>query len=145
MVTADALTKLMDEIAETLHNVWWSIAIENGHTLGPRDRETKHHPHLIPWSAKSEQERTQDRYQAVRVMAKFRSEPGATADVIAKVIHDALGEFCYATRPGSLPDHLSQEASLNEERLRQAAAILPLLRCLVGLIRSRRQVAYAAN
>jgi len=126
-----AATNLMDEIAETLHNVWWCLRIEDGDTLGPRGFAKKQHPHLIPWSAKSEQERAQDRYQAVKVMEMYRSNPSANVNDIAREIHIAAREFVYASRRGPLSEELKAEWTDNprprKERGRQAALVLLLL------------------
>jgi hypothetical protein len=130
MQTDDTATRLMDQIAEELHNGWWSFKLGKHYTLGPRCDEKRQHPHLVPWSAKSEHERTQDRYQAVSVMAMYRrSDPPPNNEEIARAIHGALCEFRLATQMGELPAHLQREGfeACREERITQAEAILPLL------------------
>ncbi len=119
---------LIDEIAEELHSIWWRQQLQAGVTLGPRNEKEKTHPHMIPWSAKTEQERGQDRYQAVRAIVELRTTE-TTEERIAEVIHAAIREHRLA-ETGEIPDYLANSWNACKrsegEKRQQAKAILEI-------------------
>ena len=126
---ADNDLRTIDKIAETLHDTWWKLKLGAGFTLGPRVTGLKWHPHLIPWSAKTEQEREQDRYQAVRVFLLFRENREANDETIGQWIEDAMEEFRKAAgNPVSRsPADGWDEVWAHNERLAKAQAIRVML------------------
>jgi hypothetical protein len=60
-----ALTALLERLAEDIHNVWDRQRIEDGWTYGStRDDAKKKHPCLVPYPALPESEKVYDRTTA---------------------------------------------------------------------------------
>jgi hypothetical protein len=125
---ADNELPTIDKVAEMLHNTWWKLELDKGFTLGPRDEAGKRHPHLIPWSAKTERERAQDYYQAVRVLLLLRENREADNETIGQRIEDALVEFRKAV--GSSVASNWDENRARKERLAKAQALREMIKKL---------------
>lgn len=65
----EELNKLVEAIAENVHEVWAKARIEQGWTLGAeRNDELKKHPCLVPYAELSEEEKDYDRNTAMNTL-----------------------------------------------------------------------------
>ena len=65
VVLPPELTKLLEQLAEHVHDAWAAARIAEGWTWGPqRDDVAKQHPGLVPYSDLTESEKEYDRATA---------------------------------------------------------------------------------
>ena len=79
----------MEQIANVLHDGWWDYQVKKGRELGPQ-KDSKTHPHMVPWSALDEESRNQDRFIAAAILIDYAGG-NLPLDInrVAKVIHEA--------------------------------------------------------
>jgi len=69
----DALTPLVERLAEHVHDTWAKRRIEEGWTYGPeRNDDKKTHPGLVPYQELSETEKDYDRQTALETLKAAR-------------------------------------------------------------------------
>ena len=69
----EALTPLVERLAEHVHDTWAQRRIEEGWTYGPeRDDDAKTHPGLVPYEELSEAEKDYDRQTALETLKAVR-------------------------------------------------------------------------
>jgi hypothetical protein len=83
-------TKRIEQLAETLHDGWWEYNVMHGFRLGPRNRDRRTHPHMVPWESLGAESHRQDRFQAELLLKKW--ETGIT-EFSAEDIHNAWMEW----------------------------------------------------
>ena len=65
----DELTKLVERLAEHVHDIWAENRIEQGWRWGPeRDDDQLQHPCLVPYTELSEEEKHYDRESALETL-----------------------------------------------------------------------------
>jgi hypothetical protein len=98
-----------ERVAEAIHDGWWIAMQARGYSLGPRDRENRTHPHLLPWSACGPDNNNQDRFEAALVLHYLHGREGTdpsvrpTDDEVAAQIHDAWVEYMMVEGRGDHP------------------------------------------
>jgi len=69
VVLSEDLEKLIEVLAENVHDVWAAGRIADGWTYGPqRDDVAKHHPCLVPYGELSDSEKEYDRQTAMETL-----------------------------------------------------------------------------
>ena len=69
----DALTPLVERLAEHVHDTWAQRRLDEGWTHGPtRDNATKTHPCLVPYDDLPEAEKAYDRQTGLETLKAIR-------------------------------------------------------------------------
>ena len=69
----DALTPLVERLAEHVHDMWAKRRIKEGWSYGPeRNDDVKTHPGLVPYEELSEAEKDYDRQTALETLKAVR-------------------------------------------------------------------------
>lgn len=131
---------LIEEIAEALHDGWWTAHIMNHWELGPRDykkkndNEKKMHPHLVPFAMCGLENNNFDKITAVLLLdillRKLKKGNELDRNTVAEWAHIAwvrAAKLCGRREHPHIKDKWDDhEGVKKEEHLQQADAVLAI-------------------
>ena len=118
----------LEIIAECVHDGWWMSKQRFDYSYGPRDRQSRTHPHMLPWLACGYENNEQDRRIAAHIMKYLQDHPSVTRDLLAAEIHYAwvqsLPDSQRQSHPHAKDSWEDHDEEGRDEHLTQANLIL---------------------